>query len=223
MSENLRIAVGMATEEFNSQPLVARQSHALDSKDADVFTLREAHRVELVVNGRTIVLNSGAPRAPTYVTSGFYVHDSLEGRDRIRAVDFDTTAEPVPLSRAVALAEPICKSVREAALTPRHEGAIFATISEAAGRAPKPSIANKTELFDAFLGPIRARSVVLCELEDDAHTFAISITSLSRVREQQLGGSDDFSASEDTYTVNIHFAQNLDRAIEKAERLAGKF
>lgn len=217
MSETLQIIVGMPTAALNAQPIVARQPHRLDSKRAGVFALYDPHRVELVVNGCAVAFCSGAPRAPTYVASGYYVHDSVEGQDRIRSVHFDIHAKPVSLMEAVELAEAACASMRRAALAPRGDRPPFGTISEALGSVSKFTIDSRGELLEAFTGPVRARSVVLCEFHDDEHSFSITITSIARAREQQMSVDLDL---DDTYTVNVYLSQNLEDAIERAERSA---
>ncbi len=223
MPETIRVAVGMSVEEFNAQPAVARQPVRLDPREAGVFVMGEPHRLALDVNGHAVRFETGAPRAFTYVTSGFYVHESLEGRDRIASVDFEARPEPATLREAVALARSSCASMRAAGLSPRREPARFGVINEALGSGANRPVADEEALIAAFTDPaIRARTVVLCELEDDGHVFALSITNGRRAREQHGDGdgSEDDVESEREYGVTVHFAQNLDAAISRGEGTA---
>jgi hypothetical protein len=210
-NDTVRVAIGMPVAELNAQPAVARQPGRLDPRDSGVFVMAANHRLILELNGHQISFETGGGRAPTYVTSGYYIEDSLEGKDRIGSVDITTTPERVTLEDVLALARDRCASLRAAGLSPRRLDPRYAIISESLGGGTGRMLANEAEVIAALTDTqMRVRSLALCELEDPTHSFALSITNTRRAYYAGSGGgSEEDVLTEQAYIMTVHFSQNL--------------
>ncbi len=180
MFDTIRVRVGMGVDEFNAQPALVRNRMRLDRRGISGVAIGEPHILAVEVNGRTIEFESGGDTAFTRVDNTFHKPNWDSDYSRIGSVTFDINRELITLDEVVALARTACASVRAANLTARYPDR-FGIISESLGSGVGKLIANEEDLKAAFSDwNIRAKTVELCQSQDDSHIFALSITNYRR-------------------------------------------
>lgn len=209
--ETIRIAIGMPVEEFNRQPLVARQANLLDSQGSGFTAFGEPHQLEIELNGHALPFEGGGRNAFTYVRNGYYIPRSISDSGRIASITFNMNREPVSLSEAMTLAQASCIAMRTAGLSPKTPLDGFGSVTEQLGQNRVRDVGNAGEMMAAFTDHnVRAIEAVLCDVEDQNHVFQLTIVNSRRAANRYRGGGDEGDTfGEEIYRVSGYLSQNL--------------
>lgn len=218
MPDKIRVALGMQVDEFNAQSALTVRARRLDPRAPGVLTIGEPHELDVEVNGRTVIFEAGGELASTYVRNGYYVPRPDSDSARIGSINFSMARAPVTLREAVSIANTKCEEMRASGLSSRHPDR-FGLVNEAIGTTTDRPVTTPDQLIADFADrDIRAITAVLCDLEDNAHTFQIEIINFRRYNLRSRGGGEESDVfGERSYSVRGDVSQNLDAAREHME------
>jgi hypothetical protein len=176
----------MPIEELGKQELIARAPQRLTPQKMGVVLLRQPHLLQLQVNGRSIIVESGGGTAATWITNEPPLPSTLRAGempryDRVGSIRFDINAELVPLSEAMRLARALCEDMGQAKLGRARPEWDFASVFNWSGQHREVHLSDFAAVQQLFLDPIaRPETIGVCRLSDGTTYFELEVRNYRR-------------------------------------------